>query len=56
MVDKTRSFTRNFNTQELLAANNDKIATAINSALTDLIADMATDQEITDFIRQNSRY
>ncbi|GAB1438980.1 lipoprotein [Providencia sp.] len=53
---KTRSFTRNFNTQELLAANNAKIEAAINSALADLIADMATDQEITDFIRQNSRY
>ena len=53
---KSRSFTRNFNTQELLGASNDKIQAAINSALSDLITDMANDQELTDFIRQNSRY
>ncbi|CAL1329324.1 YajG family lipoprotein [Candidatus Providencia siddallii] len=50
---KTRSYTRKFSTQELLSANNIKIQNAVNNTLTDLISDMANDQEILDFINQN---
>lgn len=52
---KSRTFTRNYNNQELLGASNDKIEKAINTALADLITDMANDQELTQFIKQNSR-
>ncbi|HHR6052660.1 TPA: YajG family lipoprotein [Providencia alcalifaciens] len=53
---KTRTYSRNYNTQGTLGATNEKIEAAINLALSDLISDMAKDQELADFIRQNSRY
>lgn len=52
---KSRTFSPNYNKQELLGASNEKIEKAINTALTDLIIDMANDQELTQFIRQNTR-
>ncbi|EKT53526.1 YajG family lipoprotein [Providencia sneebia] len=52
---KSRTFTRNYNNQELLGASNEKIEKALNTALTDLINDMANDQELTQFIKQNAR-
>lgn len=51
----TRTFSRNFNVQGPMGATNAKITDAINSALGDIIADMAKDQEIAQFIKQNSR-
>ncbi|CRK85566.1 Uncharacterized lipoprotein YajG [Candidatus Providencia siddallii] len=55
-LSKTRSFTRSFNTQEFLSANNKKIQIAVNNTLTNLINDMANDNEIADFIQQNSQF
>ncbi|MGP1924323.1 MAG: YajG family lipoprotein [Arsenophonus sp. NEOnobi-MAG3] len=50
----TRSYMRSYNEQGLLHANNEKIANAINKVLTDIIADMANDPEISQFIKQNA--
>lgn len=36
-------------------ASNQNIANAVNSVLTDTIADMAQDTSIHDFIKQNAR-
>jgi uncharacterized lipoprotein len=38
-----------------LQATNDKITNAVNSVLTDTIADMAQDTTIHQFIKQNTR-
>lgn len=50
----TRTYTRSYNEQGPLDASNEKIANAINKALTDIIADMANDPETSQFIKQNT--
>lgn len=49
----TRTYTRSYNEQGPLDASNEKIANAINKALTDIMADMANDPETSQFIKQN---
>ncbi|MFS1537546.1 MAG: YajG family lipoprotein [Candidatus Phlomobacter fragariae] len=51
----TRIYTRTYNEQGPLDASNEKIANAINKALTDIIADMANDHETSQFIKQNTQ-
>lgn len=51
----TRTYTRSYNEQGPLDASNEKIASAINKALTDIIADMANDPETSQFIKQNAQ-
>ncbi|WGL97765.1 YajG family lipoprotein [Arsenophonus sp. aPb] len=50
----TRTYTRSYNEQGPLDASNEKIANAINKALTDIMADMASDPETSQFIKQNT--
>ncbi|MEI9533933.1 YajG family lipoprotein [Moellerella wisconsensis] len=50
----TRTFNRNYNVRGPMGASNAKIESAINTALTDIITDMANDQDISLFIKQNS--
>ncbi|MDR5609437.1 MULTISPECIES: YajG family lipoprotein [unclassified Arsenophonus] len=51
----TRTYTRSYNEQGPLDASNEKIASALNKALTDIIADMANDPETSQFIKQNAQ-
>lgn len=51
----TRTYTRSYNAQGPLDASNEKIASAINKALTDIIADMANDPATSQFIKQNAQ-
>ncbi|HGJ5873245.1 MULTISPECIES: YajG family lipoprotein [Arsenophonus] len=51
----TRTYTRSYNEQGPLDASNEKIASAINKALSDIIADMANDPETSQFIKRNAQ-
>ena len=44
-----------YNVQGAFTATNEKITDAVNSVLGDVIADMAQDTSVNDFIKQNAR-
>lgn len=51
----TKSYRASYNVEGAFQASNTDIANAVNSVLTDTIADMAQDTSINDFIKQNAR-
>ncbi|WP_369407030.1 YajG family lipoprotein [Arsenophonus endosymbiont of Aleurodicus floccissimus] len=55
MASSGSTSTRIYNEQGPLDASNKKIASAINKALTNIIADMANDPETNQFIKQNAQ-
>ncbi|WP_312985425.1 lipoprotein [Atlantibacter sp.] len=51
----TKNYRANYNVEGAFQATNKNIANAVNSVLTDTIADMAQDTSVHDFIKQNAR-
>ena len=51
----TKNYRASYNVEGAFQATNDKIAGAVNSVLTDTIADMSQDTSVHDFIKQNAR-
>ena len=51
----TKNYRASYNVEGAFLASNKDIANAVNSVLTDTIADMAQDTSINDFIKQNAR-
>ncbi|CDL83266.1 lipoprotein [Xenorhabdus szentirmaii] len=52
---QTKNYRTSYNVQGPLSATNAKIADAVNTVLSDIIADMAQDASINTFIKQNVR-
>jgi hypothetical protein len=50
----TKNYRASYNVEGALQATNDKITNAVNSVLTDTIADMSQDTTIHQFIKQNT--
>jgi uncharacterized lipoprotein len=50
-----KNYRSNYNVEGAFQATNKNIANAVNSVLTDTIADMAQDTSVHDFIKQNAR-
>lgn len=50
----TKNYRASYSVEGAFQASNQNIANAVNSVLTDTIADMAQDTSIHDFIKQNS--
>lgn len=51
----TKNYRSSYNVEGAFQASNKNIANAVNSVLTDTIADMAQDTSVHDFIKQNAR-
>lgn len=51
----TKNYRASYNVEGAFQASNKDIANAVNSVLTDTIADMAQDTSVNDFIKQNAR-
>ena len=51
----TKNYRSSYNVEGAFQATNKNIANAVNSVLTDTIADMAQDTSVHDFIKQNAR-
>ena len=51
----TKNYRANYNVEGAFQATNKNIANAVNSVLTDTIADMAQDTSVHEFIKQNAR-
>jgi len=51
----TKNYRASYSVEGAFQASNKDIANAVNSVLTDTIADMAQDTSVNDFIKQNSR-
>ena len=51
----TKNYRASYSVEGAFQASNKNIADAVNSVLTDTIADMAQDTSIHDFIKQNAR-
>lgn len=51
----TKNYRASYNVEGAFQATNKNIANAVNSVLTDTIADMAQDTSVHDFIKQNAR-
>ncbi|VEB99850.1 Uncharacterized lipoprotein [Cedecea lapagei] len=51
----TKNYRSNYNVEGAFQATNKNIADAVNSVLTDTIADMAQDTSVHDFVKQNAR-
>ena len=51
----TKNYRASYSVEGAFQASNENIANAVNSVLTDTIADMAQDTSIHDFIKQNAR-
>lgn len=51
----TKNYRSNYNVEGAFQASNKNIANAVNSVLTDTIADMAQDTSVHDFIKANAR-
>lgn len=52
---QVKNYRSTHNVQGAFTATNDKITDAVNSVLGDVIADMAQDTSVNDFIKQNAR-
>ncbi len=50
-----QNYRANYSIEGAFQASNQNIADAVNSVLTDTIADMSQDTSIHDFIKQNAR-
>lgn len=51
----TKNYRSSYNVEGAFQATNKNIANAVNSVLTDTIADMAQDTSVHEFIKQNAR-
>lgn len=51
----TKNYRASYNVEGAFRASNKNIADAVNSVLTDTIADMSQDTSIHEFIKQNAR-
>ncbi|MTH44715.1 lipoprotein [Intestinirhabdus alba] len=51
----TKNYRANYSVEGAFTATNKNIANAVNTVLTDTIADMSQDTSIHDFIKQNAR-
>lgn len=51
---QVKNYRQTYSVEGAFSASNDKIKTAVNSTLSDVIADMAQDTSIHDFIKQNA--
>ena len=51
----TKNYRASYSVEGALQASNKNIADAVNSVLTDTIADMSQDTSVHDFIKQNAR-
>ncbi|WP_299998444.1 lipoprotein [uncultured Cedecea sp.] len=51
----TKNYRASYNVEGAFQASNKDIANAVNSVLTDTIADMAQDTSVNEFIKQNAR-
>ncbi|WP_313083562.1 lipoprotein [Atlantibacter sp.] len=51
----TKNYRASYNVEGAFQATNKNIANAVNSVLTDTIADMAQDTSVHEFIKQNAR-
>ncbi|KEY60556.1 lipoprotein [Serratia sp. DD3] len=52
---QVKNYRATYNVQGAFVASNDKITKTVNTVLGDVIADMAKDTSINDFIKQNAR-
>lgn len=52
---QVKNYRSTYNVQGAFTATNEKITNAVNSVLGDVIADMAQDTSVSDFIKQNAR-
>jgi len=52
---QVKNYRQTYSVEGAFSATNDKIAAAVNSTLSDVIADMAQDTSIHEFIKQNAR-
>ncbi|MBS9425277.1 lipoprotein [Photorhabdus caribbeanensis] len=50
-----KNYRTSYNVQGPLGATNEKIADAVNTVLSEVIADMAQDPSVSNFIKQNAR-
>lgn len=50
-----KTYRQTYSVEGAFTATNDKIAKAVNTAMGDVISDMAQDTSINDFIKQNTR-
>ncbi|MCA6219750.1 lipoprotein [Photorhabdus antumapuensis] len=52
---QVKNYRTSYNVQGPLGATNEKIADAVNTVLSEVIADMAQDPSVSNFIKQNAR-
>ncbi|TNH45266.1 lipoprotein [Photorhabdus luminescens] len=52
---QVKNYRTSYNVQGPLSATNEKIADAVNTVLSEVIADMAQDPSVSNFIKQNAR-
>ncbi|MDU6409941.1 MAG: lipoprotein [Yersiniaceae bacterium] len=52
---QVKNYRSTYNVQGAFTATNDKITNAVNTVLGDVIADMAQDTSVSEFIKQNAR-
>ncbi|OCA56375.1 lipoprotein [Photorhabdus namnaonensis] len=52
---QVKNYRTSYNVQGPLGATNEKIADAVNTVLSEVIADMAQDPSVSNFIKQNTR-
>lgn len=52
---QVKNYRQTYSVEGAFNANNQKITNAVNATMSDVIADMAQDTSVNDFIKQNSR-
>ncbi|MDF2041586.1 MULTISPECIES: lipoprotein [unclassified Pantoea] len=52
---QVKNYRQTYSVEGAFNANNQKITNAVNSTMSDVIADMAQDTSVNDFIKQNAR-
>ena len=52
---QVKNYRQTYSVEGAFSATNDKITNAVNSTLSDVIADMAQDTSVNNFIKQNAR-
>jgi len=52
---QVKNYRQTYSVEGAFNANNHKITNAVNSTMSDVIADMAQDTSVNDFIKQNAR-
>lgn len=52
---QVKNYRQTYSVEGAFSANNQKITNAVNATMSDVIADMAQDTSVNDFIKQNAR-